>query len=828
MTDQNLENAPNPQLPLPGFGQWLLFVLMLAWFAATPILIGLTTALLPLPETGAVSRLFFALLLAILLVLPTAALTALARWRNWTGFIPFALALLVSALYMGAAALLRAMSEPDSGMQAILYALALTPLALLLGGAGLLRAGVPKWMLAHAFGFDRPSLAGMLAALAAVAAVTLGWPLSGALGDSWDSQMVLLRAFALNLPDIVLFFGAVLGITTFNFQHKKPLAALAALFIYLAASLSRIVPHGDWWQLLAPIALLPPALLIIELRAFSGSIWPGLLFAVAYHAAPPLFSDPRDELPLITQPWQSAAHLWMLGATVASTLLLWASRQFLATRWKLSGPMTAAAAAFFLWIIWAGLWLTVGYPGFHNDGFIIILAEQADLSGAEALADPLARREFVRQRLIETARRTQPPITTALDAAGLSYRLFYITNMIQVDAGHRRMGGFAALPGVDRVLRNPNVRPYPITFKLPYGSTVQAGQGVGWNIDQVNADDVWARGVTGQGIVIAGQDTGYDWQHPALAGRYRGRDGDHAFNWHDAWDAAAAPFDDDQHGTHTMGTMLGDDGNGNQIGVAPGAEWIGCRNMRRGIGNPAGYTDCMEFFLAPYPVGGDPITDGDVSQAPHVINNSWGCPDREGCDDSVLQPATAALRAAGIMMVVSAGNEGPACETVAEPPAIYDDVFSVGATDGIGHITGFSSRGPVPGSSELVKPDIAAPGARIRSSIPGGGYGLADGTSMAGPHVAGLVALLWSANPALIGQIDATEEIIRRSAHPTAVSGACSIDAVPDLPLADEFAAVSELAPCACGAVSGVPNNVFGWGEINAKRAVQLAQAYSP
>jgi subtilisin family serine protease len=339
--------------------------------------------------------------------------------------------------------------------------------------------------------------------------------------------------------------------------------------------------------------------------------------------------------------------------------------------------------------------------------------------------------------------------------------------------------------------------------------------------------------VTGQGIIVGGQDTGYDWQHPALVRAYRGYraegEASHDYNWHDAWTGTMAPVDDGAHGTHTMGTILGDDGNGNQIGMAPGATWIGCRNMRRGLGNPASYTECMEFFLAPYPVGGNSFLDGDVTQAPHVINNSWGCPDIEGCDDGVLEPATAALRAAGIMMVVSAGNEGPACQTVAEPPARYDNVFSVGATDGLGEVTGFSSRGPVPeGSNEppLLKPDVVAPGQDIRSSIPGADYGVASGTSMAGPHVAGLVALIWSANPALIGQIDRTEEIIRRSAAPQEISTACDLEErqVDETSPLAELESLAGSDSCACGGVTGSPNNVYGWGEIDARAAVKLAQ----
>jgi subtilisin family serine protease len=291
------------------------------------------------------------------------------------------------------------------------------------------------------------------------------------------------------------------------------------------------------------------------------------------------------------------------------------------------------------------------------------------------------------------------------------------------------------------------------------------------------------------------------------------------------------PFDDDQHGTHTMGTILGQGENGEDaIGMAPGAEWIGCRNMQRGLGNPASYTDCMEFFLAPYPVNGTAFADGDVSQSPHVINNSWGCPNIEGCDDDVLEPAVDALRAAGIMMVVSAGNDGPGCETVAEPPAIYDSAFSVGATDSFGDITGFSSRGPVPDEETLMKPDIAAPGQGIRSSIPGGGFGTADGTSMAGPHVAGLVALVWSANPNLIGQIDATEEIIRQSARQVEVSAACPIDSTRqgEPSLMDDLEAIGNPTPCACGDVAGTPNNIYGWGEIDALAAVELAKVWQP
>jgi len=278
-----------------------------------------------------------------------------------------------------------------------------------------------------------------------------------------------------------------------------------------------------------------------------------------------------------------------------------------------------------------------------------------------------------------------------------------------------------------------------------------------------------------------------------------------------------------------MGTVVGDDGGANRIGMAPEASWIGCRNMRRGIGNPASYTECMQFLLAPYPLGGDPFRDGDVTRSPDVVNNSWGCPDYEGCVDDTLELGLEALRAAGIMMVVSAGNEGPACQTVIDPPAPYPAVLSVGATDLAGDITFFSSRGPVldsePGEP-LLKPEIAAPGDEIRSSVPGGDYAVASGTSMAGPHVTGLVALLWSARPDLIGDIETTWEIIRRSATHVPVHAACIPSQEPPASgLLAEIAVALDPDPkvCACGNVTGTPNNVYGSGEINALRAVEMA-----
>jgi subtilisin family serine protease len=277
---------------------------------------------------------------------------------------------------------------------------------------------------------------------------------------------------------------------------------------------------------------------------------------------------------------------------------------------------------------------------------------------------------------------------------------------------------------------------------------------------------------------------------------------------------------------------------GRTVGVAPEATWFACANLQRNLANPALYLDCMQFMLAPFPPGGDPLYEGDPQRAAHVLNNSWGCPwEHEGCDPPSLQPATQALRAAGIFVVASAGNEGPACGTVRAPLAIYDEALSVGAVDQANNLAIFSSAGPVTvDGSGRVKPDIVAPGVDVLSAYPGDSYSTADGTSMAGPHIAGVVALMWSANPQLIGEVDRTEQILLETAVP--FSGELSgIDVLPtETNLEDEqatdFAAqIDEWLfdlDDAClntGNVQQRPNNVAGYGIVDAYSAVQRALA---
>ncbi len=468
----------------------------------------------------------------------------------------------------------------------------------------------------------------------------------------------------------------------------------------------------------------------------------------------------------------------------------------------------------------------LGDPG-SRIPILVVLKDQADLSGADVLQSKDRKNEFVYNALRQVALTTQVDLVNFLSTRALEFKRFYIVNMIAVyDADAALVSELVNRTDVAKVYDNANVKvklPTPSMTFLDQLLGGEPGEGTGENIVSTGADKVWNElKVKGEQIVIAGQDTGVQWDHPALRNSYRGltlaKQGeilDHNYNWHDSikkpigsgsnkcgYDTKA-PCDDDQHGTHTMGTMIGDDGGTNQIGMAPKAKWIACRNMDAGTGNPASYIECFEFFLAPYPYGGNAMTDGDPTKAPHIINNSWGCPSSEGCQGGEILPVLQAMKKAGVMVVVSAGNEGPGCSSINDQPASHTDVtLSVGAHNHrSGMIASFSSRGPSIFDGGI-GPDVTAPGVDVRSAVPGGSYAgsMWSGTSMAGPHVVGEIALMWSANPKLIGNIEKTTELVRASSTPKTTTENC-------------------------GNVSGssVPNNTYGYGSINAHKAVQMA-----
>lgn len=457
---------------------------------------------------------------------------------------------------------------------------------------------------------------------------------------------------------------------------------------------------------------------------------------------------------------------------------------------------------------------------------ILTLHQQADFTGAEMILDRTQRIQLVYDQLRKEALRTQETLLDLIKKEGLKFRSFHIINAVLVkDANREQIKKLAAVKSVASVSLDVEA-----TLKLPESESFSPSEinpsEIPDNFKKIGVDKAWNNGYMGLGIVIAGHDSGYKWDHPALKSQYRGSGSftiNHDYNWHDAIHEPvrphsklsdcgynlSAPCDDSGHGTHTMGTMVGYEWNTktNRIGVAPQSKWIGCRNMDQGTGKASTYIECFEFFLAPYPMGGDPKVDGDPSKAPHIINNSWGCPTAEGCKGNEFVQVIDTIQTAGIIVVASAGNDGPSCGSMSAAPGFYSGkIFSVAAYDHrSGDITSFSSRGPSPWNGGP-GPNITAPGNAIRSAVPSGGlgnglYDYKSGTSMSGPHVAGVIALLWSARPKLIGNIQGTIDLIQKTATP-------------------------KVTTQTCGNYSGsvIPNAVYGYGIIDAYKAIQTSQ----
>ncbi len=338
------------------------------------------------------------------------------------------------------------------------------------------------------------------------------------------------------------------------------------------------------------------------------------------------------------------------------------------------------------------------------------------------------------------------------------------------------------------------------------------------NLTHIGADTVWGWGYRGQNIVVANIDTGVRYTHEALVNQYRGNNGgtfDHNYNWYDPYgDHPAAPADDNGHGTHTMGTMVGE-GGGNSIGVAPGAQWIAARGCNTSDCTDAALLSSAQWIAAPTNLAGQ---NPDSNKRPHVVNNSWG--DCGRAYDGWYQGVVDAWHAAGIYPVFSNGNNSncgypapPGLNTVGNPGR-YGNVTGVGSSGkSNGQYAPHSNWGPTdnadtvnPRGYAYLKPQVVAPGVDIRSSVPGsdtsyqGGW---TGTSMSAPHVTGLIALMWSAAPNLIGNYAATETMIEETATPISYDSGGTPPPGP----------------------GNVPNYATGWGEINAASAVEAALA---
>ncbi|MEV6731205.1 S8 family serine peptidase [Streptomyces sp. NPDC051364] len=432
--------------------------------------------------------------------------------------------------------------------------------------------------------------------------------------------------------------------------------------------------------------------------------------------------------------------------------------------------------------------------------FWVYLDSAADLTAAGKQKTRAAKAETVLHAKQQHAARSQAEVIKALDGAKAEYTSYWIVNAVRVVGSQKLAGTLAQRPEVSRIDADDKVTlPKPAEGKREKA----AADAVEWNIDRIKAPQVWDQlGVRGEGIVVANIDSGVDYTHPAVNGQYRGKsaDGsyDHNYNWFDPAGVCptAAPCDNNDHGTHTMGTMVGDDGGANKIGVAPGAKWIAAKGCETNSCSEASLLAAGQWVVAPTDLNGqNPRPD----LAPHIVNNSWG----SATHDDWYQQIVDAWRAAGIFPAFSNGNSGPGCATSGSP-GDYASSYSSGAFDINGAIAPFSSRGAGPGG--IIKPNIAAPGVNVRSSVPGGGYEAFSGTSMASPHTAATVALLWSAAPALEGDIAQTEQLLNGTAQDTD-NGQCGGNAADNNVFGegklDALAAVSGAPRGAIGAVSG-------------------------
>ncbi len=258
----------------------------------------------------------------------------------------------------------------------------------------------------------------------------------------------------------------------------------------------------------------------------------------------------------------------------------------------------------------------------------------------------------------------------------------------------------------------------------------------GWNIAAIRAPEVWALGHTGKGVVVAAMDTGVDLAHPDLQRQWRGG----ANSWFDPHGEEATPYDALGHGTQAMGIVIG----GSALGVAPDARWIAVR-----LYNADGRARMSDIHLA-FQWLMDPDGDPATLDAPDIVNASWALTGR-GAGACILEFSDdiRALRSVGIAVVFAAGNDGPSPGT-SNSPGNNPGALSVGAVDRQLNVARQASRGPS-ACDGAVFPRLAAPGANVRTTdLSHGGlpsYATVSGSSLAAPHVAGVLALLAGAFP---------------------------------------------------------------------------------
>ncbi|MFB7946250.1 S8 family serine peptidase [Kitasatospora phosalacinea] len=435
--------------------------------------------------------------------------------------------------------------------------------------------------------------------------------------------------------------------------------------------------------------------------------------------------------------------------------------------------------------------LTGAVAGGQDATFFVVLKDRADLGKSKGKGSHAEKAKAAYQELQDTAQRSQGALKKFLDEQRVGHQDYWIANAVQVTGDAKLVAKLAKRDDVQKIVK---AQTYHIDdTQLSATASTDAGDGTPeWGVKDIEADQVWSQyDARGEGVVIANVDSGVQYDHPDLVANYRGNNGDGTFtndyNFYDPSGTCATsstPCDNNGHGTHTMGTMVAKNG----IGVAPNAKWIAAKGCESSQCSDEYLLKAGQWLLAPTDHNGNnPRPD----LAPNIVNNSWG-----GGDTTFYQDIVEAWNSAGIFEAFAAGNDGDGttCST-SHAPGSQAPSYGVGAYDVNGKIANFSGFGPslVDGSA---KPNISAPGVNVRSTWPGSAYMAESGTSMATPHVAGAVALLWSAAPSLIGDIDGTRALLNQGAR--------------------------DVDDTHCGGTLGA-NNVWGEGKLDILKSVDLA-----
>lgn len=362
---------------------------------------------------------------------------------------------------------------------------------------------------------------------------------------------------------------------------------------------------------------------------------------------------------------------------------------------------------------------------------IVKLKGRADLAPARRIPDRGERGSLIIKELRSVSERSQEEIRPLLEESGKRPEGLWIINSVAL----------SATPGLIRELaRHPAVESVRFDALVLAPPVVTAEAAPEWNLSAIGVEEVWARGFTGRGAVIAALDTGVDADHPDLKDRRRLGPG----SWFDPNNEHMEPYDASGHGTAVMGVMAGGSASGSAIGMAPDAVWIAAKIFNdKGYAYLSGIHSAFQWAL-------DPDNNPDTNDAPDVVNNSWGLQDPGGCDNEFLADVDA-LEAAEISAVFAGGNSGPLASTSLSP-ANYAEGLSTGSLNSSGVVSDFSSRGPSACDGGSF-PDITAPGESIKSAgLTNGGmypdsYSYVSGTSFAAPHLSGAIALLSSAFP---------------------------------------------------------------------------------